>query len=305
MLILSVFKNQLTIFHWARAFQNQNYNEQCKTLLSETLLNIFRTFIPHKIKKFDFKKRVNKSIRLSLKKRTKLTKRYHTNSTVSNKEALDIESQKCTSLINESKGRYTAKMSVKLDNPKSVPKRYWSTINKFLSNKRILIIPPILVNGELVSDFKQKANKILKAYGWNQLSIRIIKARGNSVSLPLKLIFKSMINEVTFPEDWKKSNVVPIHEKESKNLIKNYRHISLLPIFSKVFQRIVFNALFNFFLQNKLFTPCQSGFIPGDSCVFRLLSITHEIYQSFNCHPPAYIRGTFLDISKVFDKVWH
>ena len=137
------------------------------------------------------------------------------------------------------------------------------------------------------------------------MSIRIIKARGNSVSLPLKLIFKSMINEVTYPEDWKKSNVVPIHEKESKNLIKNYRHISLLPIFSKVFQRIVFNALFNFFLQNKLFTPCQSGFIPGDSCVFRLLSITHEIYQSFNCHPPAYIRGTFLDISKVFDKVWH
>ena len=305
MLILSVFKNQLTIFQRARAFQNQNYNEQCKTLLSETLLNIFRTFIPHKIKKFDFKKRVNKSIRLSLKKRTKLTKRYHTNPTVSNKEALDIESQKCTSLINESKDRYIAKMSVKLDNPKSVPKRYWSTINKFLSNKRILIIPPILVNGELVSDFKQKTNKILKAYGWNQLSIRIIKARGNSVSLPLKLIFKSMINEVTYPEDWKKSNVVPIHEKESKNLIKNYRHISLLPIFSKVFQRIVFNALFNFFLQNKLFTPCQSGFIPGDSCVFRLLSITHEIYQSFNCHPPAYIRGTFLDISKVFDKVWH
>ena len=235
-------------------------------------MNIFRNFIPHKIKKFDFKtpEWVNKSIRLSLKNRTKLTKRYRMNPRVSNKEALDIESQKCTSLINESKDRYIAKMSVKLDNPKRVPKRYWPTINKFLSNKKILIIPPILVNGELVSDFTQKANKILnvnKAYGWNQLSIRMIKACGNSVSLPLNLIFKSIINEVAFPEDWKKSNVVPIHKKESKNLIKNYRHISLLPIFSKVFQRIVFNALFNFFLQNKLFTPCQSGFIPGDSCV--------------------------------------
>ena len=310
MLILSVFKNQLAIFHWAWAFQNQNYNEQCKTLLSETLLNIFRNFIPHKIKKFDFKtpEWVNKSIRLSLKNRTKLTKRYRMNPRVSNKEALDIESQKCTSLINESKDRYIAKMSVKLDNPKRVPKRYWPTINKFLSNKKILIIPPILVNGELVSDFTQKANKILnvnKAYGWNQLSIRMIKACGNSVSLPLNLIFKSIINEVAFPEDWKKSNVVPIHKKESKNLIKNYRHITLLPIFSKVFQRIVFNALFNFFLQNKLFTPCQSGFIPGDSCVFQLLSITHEIYQSFSCHPPPDIRGTFLDISKAFDKVWH
>ena len=95
----------------------------------------------------------------------------------------------------------------------------------------------------------------------------MIKACVSSISLLFKLIFKSMINEGVFPEDWKKSNVVPIHKKESKNLIKNYRHIILLPIFSKVFQRIVFNALFNFFLQNKLFTPCQSGFIPGDSCV--------------------------------------
>ena len=106
----------------------------------------------------------------------------------------------------------------------------------------------------------------------------MLKACGNSISFPLKLMFKSMINEGVFPEDWKKSNVAPIHKKESKNLIKNYRLISLLPIFSKVFQSLVFKALFNFFLQKKLFTPCQSGFIPGDSCVSQLLSITHEIY---------------------------
>ena len=56
------------------------------------------------------------------------------NPTVSNKEALDIQSQECTSLINESKDRHTAKMSAKLDNPKTVPKTYWSIINKFLSN---------------------------------------------------------------------------------------------------------------------------------------------------------------------------
>ena len=59
------------------------------------------------------------------------------------------------------------------------------------------------------------------------------------------------------------------------------------------------------FLQNKLFTQCQCGFIPGDSCVSQLLSITHEIHKSFDCHPPTNMRGTFLDISKVFDKVWH
>ena len=60
--------------------------------------------------------------------------------------------------LNESNNGYTAKMSAKLENPKSVPKTYWSIINKFLSNEKIPIIPPILVNSELVSDFKQKAN---------------------------------------------------------------------------------------------------------------------------------------------------
>ena len=49
-------------------------------------------------------------------------------------------------------------MSAKLDNPKTVPKTYWSIINKFLSNKKTPIIPSVLVNGELVSDFERKAN---------------------------------------------------------------------------------------------------------------------------------------------------
>ena len=235
-------------------------------------------------------------------------------------------------------------MSSKLDNPKNVPKTYWSIINKFLSNKKTPIIRPVLVNGELVSDFEQKANlfnnyfasqctpikngsklpnfsykaeKILtsfdikdddilsiiknlnvdKAHGWDQLSIRMIKTCGDAITFPLKLIFKSMINKGVFLDDWKKSNVVPIHKKESKSLIENYRSASLLPIFSKVFERLVFNTLFSFFLQNKLFTPCQSSFIPGYSCVSKLLSITHEIYKSFDCHPPTNMRSTFLDIS--------
>ena len=58
-------------------------------------------------------------------------------------------------IIIESKERYIAKMRAKLDNTKTVPKTYWSIINKFLSNKKTPIIPPVLANGELVSDFEQ------------------------------------------------------------------------------------------------------------------------------------------------------
>ena len=61
--------------------------------------------------------------------------------------------------------------------------------------------------------------------------------------------------------------------------------------------------MFEFFIQNNLITPNQSGFKTGDSCINQLISITHEIYKSFD---DGYeVRGVFLDISKAFDKVWH
>ena len=88
-------------------------------------------------------------------------------------------------------------------------------------------------------------------------------------------------------------------------MLKNYRPISLLPIFSKIFERVIYNSLFNHFVCNKLSTPSQSGFLPGDSCIAQLLSIIHEIQTSLDSNPPADVRGVFLDISKAFDKVWH
>ena len=88
------------------------------------MLNIFHNFIPHKINKCDYKtpEWINKSIKLSLKKQFKLTKRYHSSPTANNKEVLDIQAKKCTSLIIESKERDIAKLTTKLDNPKTVPK---------------------------------------------------------------------------------------------------------------------------------------------------------------------------------------
>ena len=61
--------------------------------------------------------------------------------------------------------------------------------------------------------------------------------------------------------------------------------------------------MFGFFTENNLIPDNQSGFKPGDSCVNQLLSIIHEIYQSFDDN--LEVRAVFLDISKAFDKVWH
>ena len=88
-------------------------------------------------------------------------------------------------------------------------------------------------------------------------------------------------------------------------LVKNYRPISLLPIFGKMFERVMYNSLFNYSQSNRLFTPSKSGFLPGDSRIAQLLSIIHEIHTAFDENPTVYVRGVFLDLSKAFDKVWH
>ena len=115
--------------------------------------------------------------------------------------------------------------------------------------------------------------------------------------------FNQYLETGTFPNDWKKGNVVPVFKKGDKQILKNYRPISLLPVCGKIFEKLIFNEMFKFFIENNLISPNQSGFKPGDSCINQLLSITHDFYKSFD--RTYEVRGVFLDISKAFDEVWH
>ena len=103
----------------------------------------------------------------------------------------------------------------------------------------------------------------------------------------------------------KKANVIPIHKKESRQSKKNYRPISLLPIFGKIFEKLIFDAIYLHLCENGLLNVNQSGFRPGDSTVNQLLLITHKIYSAFEENPSRETRAVFLDLSKAFDRVWH
>ena len=131
----------------------------------------------------------------------------------------------------------------------------------------------------------------------------MLKIFGDSLCRPLELIFNDCLANGIFLSDWKKGNMVPVYKKNDKQRLNNYRPISLLPICSKIFERLIFNEMFGFFIENDLISQHQSGFKPGDSCINQLLSITHEIYQSFD--EGLDVRSVFLDISKVFNKEWH
>ena len=118
-----------------------------------------------------------------------------------------------------------------------------------------------------------------KAHGHDNISIRMIKLCDKEICKPLHMIFVSCMEEGIFPLLWKMANVVPAHKKNDKRSIKNYRPVSLLPIFGKVFERLLYNQMYSFFIENNLISLNQSGFWQGDSCINQLVSITHEIYR--------------------------
>ena len=106
-----------------------------------------------------------------------------------------------------------------------------------------------------------------------------------------------------FPSDWKKGNIGHIHKNSDKPKVKNYRLYYLLPICDKVFERHTFNEMFNFLSANKLIFENQSRFQPSDSFINQLLSVTHEIFTSFD--NGLEVRNNFLYMYKAFDKIWH
>ena len=163
-------------------------------------------------------------------------------------------------------------------------------------------IPNIQFPTEVISQIIRQLNQ-KKSHGCDNISIRMLQLCPEEIALPMKMIFDKILSSGVFPSAWKLANIQPVHKKSSRQNKSNYRPISLLPICSKVFEKIIFDNLYKFLMDENLLSPLQSGFRPGDSTINQLLSITTEIYEAFENHDE--VRAAFLDISKAFDKVWH
>jgi len=171
----------------------------------------------------------------------------------------------------------------------------------FFSNT-ISILDTIPMDQKVIIEIIKSIN-VNKAHGPDNISGRMIKLCGENLALPLSIIYTNIINTGIFPTLWKSANVTPTHKKENKQLIKNYRPISLIPIFSKIFEKILFRRMYNFFVMNNLITNNQSGFRPNDSVTNQLISLVDSIHSSLDIN--LEVRCVFLDMSKAFDKVWH
>ena len=93
---------------------------------------------------------------------------------------------------------------------------------------------------------------INKTHGHDEISIRMIKICDEALVKPLSLIYNNCIDTGVFPDIWKKSNIVPVYKRGDKQIIDNYRPISLLPICGKILEKILLNLIYEFLEENNL-----------------------------------------------------
>ena len=89
-----------------------------------------------------------------------------------------------------------------------------------------------------------------KAHGNGKISIRILKLDNQAICKPLHMILTPCLETGVFPLHWKKANFVSIHKKKSKQLVKNYRPVSLLLICGKMLQRLIYNEVHPYLIDN-------------------------------------------------------
>ena len=130
-----------------------------------------------------------------------------------------------------------------------------------------------------------------KTHDHDMINIRMLRICGDSIYKHLRFIFRACLEHDVFPQKWEKL-VLFLFIKNEKQSTKNYRPVSFHPICGKIFEWLIYNNLFSFFIKNGLISQSQSGFKPGDSCINQLLQITHEICKSsgLSSNPRLWIR---------------
>lgn len=137
----------------------------------------------------------------------------------------------------------------------------------------------------------------------HNLSPLLLKLAIQCIAVPLAYIINLSFEQGEYPSKLKSSLIIPLFKKGDQNTISNYRPISIIPYFAKIFDHLMNVKLMNFLLQHKIINSDQHGFISGkctDTALFHFIS---EIHKSFESRRLAL--GLFVDLSCAFDCVDH
>ena len=148
-----------------------------------------------------------------------------------------------------------------------------------------------------------KKTKLHSASGPDGISTWMLRTFADSGSPSIASLFNLSINCGKLPAKWKLSYIVPIPKESSRQDVRFYRPISLLPNISKCLERHIYRLLLEYLSSNQLLSEAQSGFHSGRSTVMPLLLATHQWRTALESHKQ--VACVFFDLRKAFDSIPH
>ena len=142
-----------------------------------------------------------------------------------------------------------------------------------------------------------------KSTGYDEISTETIKILSAVISPTLSLIINKCILNGTVPEEMKVSKIKPLFKKGDVTLLNNYRPISLLPCVSKIFERVLFNQLYEYFDRNDLLTQHQHGFRKNHSTEFAAMELIDRVANLLELGKIPF--NLYIDLSQAFDVLNH
>ena len=158
-----------------------------------------------------------------------------------------------------------------------------------------------LVNVDEVNDIIKELRNA--SPGWDEIHAKVVKKIYHHIVEPLTYLCNLSILQGCVPKELKVAKVIPLYKADSPSIYTNYRPVSVLTCFSKIFERLMYNRLLTFVIQHGLLNKHQFGFRKGHSTIFAILSLVDYITQALE--KGEYVIGIFLDFSKAFDTVNH
>ena len=214
---------------------------------------------------------------------------------VNNDSAIYNKNEIC-SLFNE----YFINIGPTLNNKQDTDPQCNDPCSNIDFNERTAFFKPITPKEiiDIVSTFKND-----KSSGYDDVNIKLLKKVIHIVCYPLSEIFNLSLSTGIVPDKLKIAKVIPVFKSGTKESLTNYRPISLLPVFSKILERAVYNRLLHFLTKCNIITGCQYGFRPGHSTSHAIIHLINNIIKVFENN--EILIGLFLDLSKAFDTLDH
>ena len=141
------------------------------------------------------------------------------------------------------------------------------------------------------------------AYGSDGIQLRFINDTLYLILFYITIIVNTSIVTNVYPEPWKNPHVVPYFKSGDSDEISNYRPISLLPVLSKILEKIVANQLTEYLESNNLISNSQHGFRPKLSTQTALLKVSDKIFDNIDKKKISLL--LLIDLSKAFDSMNH